>query len=220
MGKADKRTFKAALFDLDGTLCDTEPYYVEFWDKMGAKYRPDLEHVGKLAQGIPPKSNIELYFKGFQEVLYPQLYALEATIPYSWMPGALEFIRDIRAHDVKCALVTSSNHYKMSCVAKVLPGFEDIFDHVLTMEQFLHPKPAPDCYLLGASAFGLGTCECVVFEDAFSGLKAGMDAGIFTVALASSNTREALLGRCDAVLDSFVGASFKTIADAIQSKLF
>jgi len=215
MKETTKRTFKAALFDLDGTLCDTEPYYVEFWERMGRIYRPDLEHMGKLAQGRPPKNTIEDYFSHCQEEVYKELYAREASIPYAWFPGALEFIKDLRAHGVKCAVVTSSNHYKMSCVTKGLPGFAEHFDEVLTMEQFSRPKPAPDCFLLGAETFGLKTSECVVFEDAFSGLRAGMDSGIFTVAMATSNSRDALRGHCDLILDSFVGATFETIEEAL-----
>ena len=209
------RTFKAALFDLDGTLCDTEPYYVDFWDRMGRAYRPDLPGMGKLAQGRPPKNTIEEYFSDVQDELFKELRAFEAKIPYAYFPGALDFLEDLKANGVKCAVVTSSNHYKMSCVAKGLPGFSKHFDEVLTMEQFAHPKPAPDCFLLGVEVFGLRPDECVVFEDSFSGLKSGMDAGIFTVALATSNTREALQGHCDYILDSFVGATYRQIADQL-----
>lgn len=210
----NERVIKAALFDLDGTLCDTEPFYVEFWDRMGMLYRPDLENVGKLVQGVPPKISIETYFSHVQEELFEQLHQMEASIPYAYFPGALDFIHDLRAHGVKCAVVTSSNKYKMSCVAKGLPGFNEDFDEVLTMEQFSRPKPAPDCFLLGAEVFGCTPDECVVFEDSFSGLKAGTDAGIFTVALATSNPRESLAGRCDLILDTFEGLTYDTICEA------
>lgn len=202
------KTFNAALFDLDGTLCDTEPHYVAFWNRMGQMYRPDLENFGKLVQGIPPKISIETYLSHVSEEVWPALHEMEANLPYSWFPGALELISDLKKNGVKCAVVTSSNKFKMECVAKGLPGFDDNFDAVLTMEQFSRPKPAPDCFLLGADTLGCQPSECIVFEDSLSGLKSGMDAGIFTVALASSNSREVLEGHCDLILDSFLDISY------------
>lgn len=213
-----EKTFKAALFDFDGTLCDSEPHYVRFWNAVGRKYRPDIDCFGYRVQGIPPKVAIQTHFPHAIAEVTAALEDMEANLPYEWFPGALEFLSDLRAHGVKCAVVTSSNRIKMSHVAKRLPGFEQLFDAVLTMEQFTRPKPFPDCFLLGASALGCAPDECVVFEDSFSGLKAGMDSGIFTVGMADTHSHEELAERCDFILDSFENATYDTIATAMKSK--
>lgn len=210
-----ERVLKAALFDLDGTLCDTEPAYIEFWEEMGRLYRPDIDNLIARIQGIPPMVSIETYFPHVRDIVTEGILNLERTMPYAYFPGALDFIHDLKRHGVKCAVVTSSNRYKMSCVADALPGFSDDFDEVLTMERFSRPKPAPDCFLLGAEVFGCAADECVVFEDSFSGLKAGTDAGIFTVALATSNSRESLAGRADLIIDSFSDISYDSLCNAI-----
>jgi len=209
---------KAALFDLDGTLIDTEGQYTEIWGAIGRKYRPDIPELAQVIKGTTLTQILGNYFPGeeLQKEVVKELDEREAGMRYDFFPGALEFVEDLRKHGVKCAIVTSSNIKKMESLAKKVPNFSSLFDRILTSEDFAASKPNPDCYLKGAKVFDAELDECIVFEDAFTGLQAGMSAGIFTVGLASYNPREAIQDKCNYVLDSFEGMTFEKAAELIR----
>ena len=196
-------TFKVALFDLDGTLMDTEGQYTVFWGKMAAKYRPDVPNLEQIIKGTTLIQIFERYFpdKKWQEEITLALDEWEKQMDYVFIPGALDFVHDIKSHGVRCAIVTSSNIKKMEVVADKVPEFRTLFDRILTSEDFAASKPNPDCYLKGASVFDCKKEECVVFEDAFTGLQAGMSAGIYTIGLATNNSRTQIQDKCNYVID-------------------
>ncbi len=212
------KTLKAALFDLDGTLFDTEGQYTVFWGKTGAVYHPELPDFADRIKGTTLQYILQTYFPDptVQRDIVAQLDAYEAQMDYKFFPGALELLTDLRRHGVKCAVVTSSAKPKMRSVEASLPDFNRLFDRVLTAEDFAASKPAPDCYLLGAKVFGCTTDECVVFEDAINGLKAGTSAGIFTFGMATTNKKETIRDLCDYVLDGFEGLSYERIVNIVN----
>lgn len=214
------QTIKAALFDLDGTLFDTEGQYTQFWGRMARKYRPDVKDLEYKIKGTTLVQIFDNYFPDQQvrEELTKGLDEWERQMKYTFVPGALDFINDLKAHGVKCAVVTSSNMKKMDSVARQLPHFHELFDRVLTSEDFSASKPNPDCYLKGAAVFGVPTNECVVFEDAFTGLQAGMSAGIFTIGLSTSNPAEAIKDKCNYVIPDFCGLTYNKLLDIVNSQ--
>ena len=153
----------------------------------------------------------------FEQVVQ-KLYEWESSMPYRFFPGALAFLRDLRAHHVKLALVTSSNQDKLRHVKEQMPHFPHLFDRILTAEDFAASKPNPDCYLRAAETLGCQPMECVVFEDAFSGLDAGMAAGIFTFGMATSNAADAIRSRCSYVLDGFEDLDYAKICHIIGAQ--
>lgn len=181
MTKDDKGSFIRP----DGTLIDTEDQYTVIWGKICRKYRPDIPRLEYLIKGTTLVQIFERYFpnKADQVEIDQFLDKSEAEMDYSFYPGALAFIEDLKKNGVKCAIVTSSNQKKMASVRKAIANFDNLFDKVLTSEDFSASKPAPDCYLLGAKVFGCEKEECAVFEDAFTGLQAGMSSGILLSAL-------------------------------------
>ena len=196
--------FKAALFDLDGTLLDTEPQYTEFWSAMGRKYRPDLPDFNSRIKGTTLTQIYDLYIpEQYREEITAKLDTWESQMTYTLMPGAEEYIKHLRDDGMKTALVTSSNDKKMLQVRRALPQFDSLFDVVLTSEDFTRSKPFPDCYLKAAEMLDVQPYECLVFEDAFSGLQAARDAGMYVVGLATTNPREAIEDKCDKVIDNF-----------------
>ena len=211
------KTFKAALFDLDGTLIDTEDQYTEIWGAIARRFRPDVERLEYLIKGTTLVQILDRFFPDpqMQEQVRAMLDEGEANITYEFFPGALDFIENIRRHGVKCAVVTSSNLKKMESLRKAVPNFDELFDRVLTSEDFAASKPNPDCYLKGARVFGLTTDECVVFEDAFTGLEAGMASGCFTFGLATFNPAEAIRDKCHFVIDNFVGLNYEKVVEII-----
>ncbi len=206
----DIKNFKAALFDLDGTLIDTENQYSIIWHQVGVEYRPDVPNLENVIKGNTLKRILERFFPDpeVQRQVCERLDQYESQMNYDFFPGAKAFVEDLKEHGIKCAIVTSSDQKKMQHVRRKNPELIALFDRILTAEDFSASKPNPDCYLKAAEVFGMQKDECIVFEDAFSGLQAGMSAGIFTVGIASYNPREVIADKCNLVLDSFKDVNF------------
>lgn len=212
-------TLKAALFDLDGTLFDTEGHYSQFWSKVGQRYHPEINDFAQLIKGTTLSDIMQRYFpdKEMQQDLIRQLYEAERNVRYHFFPGAEEMLHDLRNHGMLLALVTSSNRDKMRHVQMQMPHFPQLFDQILTAEDFAHSKPHPDCYLRAAERLACTPAECIVFEDAFSGLQAAMTAGMFTFGMATTHPRQAIETRCSHVLDSFQGINYQSIIHILKT---
>ena len=204
-----KRKFKAALFDLDGTLIDTEDQYTVVWGRIARKYRPDVPDLEYAIKGTTLKNILATYFSPeTHEAIVRELDEYEAQMDYSFFPYVEEFLTDIRSHGVKCAIVTSSNKQKMQYATKDNPLIGTMFDKILTAEDFSASKPAPDCYLKAAEMLQTPLEDCMVFEDAYNGLQAGMASGIYTVGLATGHTIEEIAPLCHKVLKNFENVKY------------
>ncbi len=212
------KQFKAALFDLDGTLIDTEDQYTVIWGRISRKYRPDIPDLEYIIKGTTLENILAKYFAPeTHEALVRELDEYEAEMDYSFFPHVEEFITDIRAHGVKCAIATSSNKQKMSYAIKNNPLIASLFDKILTAEDFAASKPNPDCYIRAAEMLNTPCEECIVFEDAYNGLKAGMASEIFTIGLATGLTMEEIKPLCNHTLSSFKGMNFEKIIKIIST---
>ena len=204
-----KTTIKAALFDLDGVVFDTEPQYTVFWGEQCREFHP--EHPG-LEHEIKGQTLAEIYdawFSGELEAKRPviteRLNRYEQQMDYRYVAGLEAFVAGLRREGVATAVVTSSNRAKMEAVYARHPEFRAMFDAILTAENFERSKPDPDCYLKAARRLGAAVEECVVLEDSFNGLRAGRAAGMRVVGLATTNAAEAIRGYCDVVIADYVG---------------
>lgn len=202
----------AALFDFDGVVMDTETQYSLFWNKIGKQYFPQIEEFGRIIKGQTLVNIYAKYFAGMekeQQDITARLNQFEKDMAYEYIPGVVDFMKDLRAHGVKMAIVTSSNDLKMANVYKAHPELKELVDRILTAEMFTRSKPAPDCFLLGAEVFGTVPQNCVVFEDSFHGLEAGNAAGMAVVGLCTTNPKEAIADKCKLVMPDFTALSFE-----------
>ena len=202
----------AALFDFDGVVMDTETQYSLFWNKIGKQYFPQIEEFGRIIKGQTLVNIYAKYFAGMekeQQDIPVDLIHFEKDMAYEYIPGVVDFMKDLRAHGVKMAIVTSSNDLKMANVYKAHPELKELVDRILTAEMFTRSKPAPDCFLLGAEVFGTVPQNCVVFEDSFHGLEAGNAAGMAVVGLCTTNPKEAIADKCKLVMPDFTAFSFE-----------
>lgn len=203
--------FKVALFDLDGTILDTEGEYTEFWGGIGRIYHPEMPDFASVIKGTTLTQIFSKYFPDadIQESITSKLDEWEKGMQYRFVDGAEEFVSFLKSRGVKTAIVTSSNEKKMESVRLKSPSIMRLFDKVLTSEMFSHSKPHPDCYQLGVKVFGVEKEQCIVFEDAFTGLQAGRSAGMFTVGLATTNSPDSIRDKCDFVVDDFTDERLK-----------
>ena len=177
--------FKGAIFDQDGLLFDTERIYQESWLEaarmQGVEVPPDLP---KRFSGIPPR-----LVAGIVEREHPELDVqafCRDAIRLAWgaqlsgvpvaKPGLRVMLDACRANGVRTAIASSSTLRVVRHNIEAA-GVAEFFDAVVTGDEVEHGKPAPDIFLLAARRIGLDPGECVVFEDAFSGIRGARAAG-------------------------------------------
>ena len=204
-----ERLFKEALFDLDGVVFDTEPQYTVFWGMICRQYHP--EHPG-LEHEIKGSTLTQIYDRWFSGPLASERASITARLDdyeqqmhYDYITGFEALVADLHRHGVKTAVVTSSNIPKMESVYRYQPRFKELFDAILTSEDFSRSKPDPDCYLKAAARFNVSPEECIVFEDSFNGLKSGRAAGMRVVGLATTNSAEAIAPYSDIQISDYNG---------------
>lgn len=201
----ENKEFKAALFDLDGVVFDTEPQYSIFWGGQFRRYYPEHPGMEQLIKGMTLVEIYEKYFqnKDIQDRITRELDEFEQTMDFVYVKGFENYVKSLRDRGVKTAVVTSSNMAKMENVYRKRPEFKTYFDAILTSEDFAESKPSPDCYQRAAQRFGLTKDECVVFEDSFNGLKSGRAAGMYVVGLATTNSPESIAPFADRVIKEY-----------------
>ncbi len=215
----DKTKDIVALFDLDGVVIDSETQYTVYWDEVGRKYFPEYKDFGLVIKGQTLTQIFDKYFQGMeaeQEKIVEGLNAFEGKMTYDYIPGVVDFMKELRQNGVKIAIVTSSNDKKMSNVYAAHPEFKTLVDRILTAEMFTRSKPAPDCFLLGAEVFDTDISNCIVFEDSFHGLQAANSANMVVVGLSTTNSAEAIKDKCNAVMPDFVGFTYSDVVSLLN----
>jgi sugar-phosphatase len=173
---------RGVLFDMDGVLVDSTPAVARVWSVWARKHRLDPETVVKIAHGRPSISTIrELlphndHEAEDREVERLEIEDVEGIVA---LPGAAELLGALLAN--RYAIVTSATRalaeVRLRAAGLPVPA------NLVTARDVQRGKPNPDPYLMGAKILGFAPGECVVLEDAPSGIRAGKAAGTRVVAL-------------------------------------
>ena len=181
----------AVLWDMDGTLIDSEPYWLASESAFAAAHDRAWGHEDGLGViGMSLYESSKLLKARVGSSLEPQqiidqitdgvLQQLEKSIP--WRPGARELLRLLKENNVRTALVTGSMHRMAQKVADQI-GF-DAFDVIVGGDDVVKGKPHPESYLKAASMLGVDPTHCVAFEDSLTGITAAEAAGTKAVGVA------------------------------------
>ena len=201
-----------ALFDLDGVILDTEGSYTAFWDDYGSRHFSEKD-FGLKIKGQTLVKILGDYFpeENERKSITDAINDFERNMSYPFVPGVEDYIKSLKSNGIRTAVVTSSNLLKMDNVYRCHPGFREMFDMILTSEDFSESKPSPYCYLKAMRLFGAGPEDCVVFEDSLAGLQAARASGAFVTALTTTNPEEVVRNYADLVIrdfnDSGIGAN-------------
>ena len=174
----------AVLWDMDGTLVDTEPYWVEAEYALAERYGGtwSREHALNLVGNdliesgryIREHMGIDLEPSLIVEQLLDSVIAsVERSVP--WRPGAVELLARLRKHGVPCALVTMSYRRFVAPILDGLPG--GTFAAVVTGDAVLRGKPHPEPYLKASRDLGVDPGECLAIEDSNTGARSAEAAG-------------------------------------------
>lgn len=181
---------RAVLWDMDGTLVDTEPYWInaehEIVEAHGGTWSDEFAHelVGKdlmvSAQFIRDNSPITWEPERIiEELLIRVIAQVREHVP--WRPGARELLESLREQGVPRALVTMSWRSFAEAVLDALP--DGSFAVVVTGDEVERGKPHPEPYLRAADLLGVSPSDCVALEDSPTGVASAVAAGVPTVAI-------------------------------------
>ena len=190
------------LFDLDGVLIDSESEYSRIWSQINVEFPTGIENLETVIKGCTLEKILNDYFpdSDVKIKVNDRLHELEALMHYEYLPGAREFLNKLSDLKLPKALVTSSDKKKMAHLKEEIPGFEDIFDFIVTANLVTESKPSPQGYLLAASKLGKKPENCVVFEDSLQGVMAGRNAGSYVVGIEGTLSGDTLKPYSDRIV--------------------
>ncbi len=182
----EKKEIKAVLFDLDGTLTDTEKYYQEAWPKALRHFGYEVEddfalELRSLGRPFAPERFKELFGQDFD---YPAVRQyrkglVEELIKQHGIPlkpGAREILGWLRENGILTALVTANNYGRAERYLKKIDLF-DCFDRIICANMVELGKPAPDIYAFACSELGIDPKETFAVEDSPNGVTSAYLAG-------------------------------------------
>jgi len=213
---------KAILFDLDGTLVDSELFHFECWNEILTEADVCLTYSDWLKDyaGIPLAQNaLSLSNKYALQTPLDQLISRREHLSISRMEEnevplmyyAKEILDFFHDTSLTMALVTGSNRNEVNAIFKK-NGLREYFDLIITNDDVKHSKPDPECYNLCRAQLGLEKDECLVFEDTVNGLKAAKAAELTCYAIQRHEQQHASLHQADRLFLNFEQAKDYMVA--------
>ncbi len=201
----------AALFDMDGVIVHTNPYHKKAFKIFLDKHDISITDQ-ELKDNVYGRTNHEIFPYIFgdkyteekgkewadeKEAIFRDLYK-EDVAPVS---GLLDFLDELQRRNIKTAVGTSAPVENLDFIMDSL-DLRHYFDAFLHSAHVSNGKPDPEIYLKAADELGVEPTSCVVFEDSVAGVKAGLNAGMKVVAVATTHTADEFDG-ADLVIDDF-----------------
>ena len=187
--------FEAAIFDMDGLLLDSEPYWKlaerEAFSEVGIHISEEMSKV------TAPMTTAEVaaYWYAFRPWIGRSTLDLERAVidrvrdqidcHAETLPGVRDTLRVCRSLGLRVGLASNSPLLLCNHVVRRLRLHDD-FDTVMSAEQVARGKPAPDIYLAAARSMSVSPLRCLAFEDSVSGVRAAREAGMTVVAIPSA----------------------------------
>lgn len=202
---------RAIIFDMDGVLIDSEPLHQLAEKKLLKTFGVEvdteelLQYMGRSTQKLL-NDFIEAYHL---DVNYSTLLEKHKanlidifSMQVQTIKGIPEFITVLESYDIPCALASSSN---LQLIQTVLNHFswQERFTQVVSGEEIIHGKPAPDIFLETAKRLAIPPNNCIVIEDSNAGVRAGKAAGMRTIGFHSPNSHHQDISMADLEIQDF-----------------
>lgn len=192
---------RAVIFDMDGVLVDSEPLInaaaIAMFKEKGLEVQPDdfLPFVGagedRYIGGVADHYDFPLDVTEAKRRTY-EIYLDLVPSRLNAFPGVFEFVHACRAAGLFIAVASSADAIKVYANLEKIKLPAEFWDAVITGENVVNKKPAPDIFLTAAEKLGVHASECAVVEDAVNGVQAAKAAGMRCVAVATTFPRERL----------------------------
>ncbi len=215
-------TVKLCIFDLDGVICDTAKYHFIAWKNLANRLGINFtEEDNERLKGVSRMDSLEILLS-----LGEAKYTDEEKIKFSneknneyvklisnmtrdeVLPGVIDFITELKNRGIKIALGSVSKNAQTILERLELTNY---FDSIIDGNKVTKAKPDPEVFLNAAKELNIDTSECIVFEDAFEGIKAALAANMKCVGIGD----EKILNKANIVISGFDCVT----VDAIFNKL-
>ena len=179
--------FRAYIFDCDGTVVDSMPLHYRAWKAALAEWNCDFPEDLFYAWGGKPVRNIIADLNQIYSLTMPvdSLAVRKEALYLAQLPSLKaipEVVEHITAQHGRIPFAVASGSRRNSVVGSLTTvGLFDKFDTIVSAGDYIHAKPAPDCFLLAAERLGVAPKDCLVFEDTQLGIQAATAAGMASV---------------------------------------
>lgn len=182
------RTFKAAIFDMDGLILDSERTVLNIWEKIGEKYGfENIRAYGISVIGKNKKATIDEFERVYGESGVP--YEKELRAVYNEMaqkgevplkPNTLELLNAMKSAGMKIAIASSSTREEI--ISQLGPlGALELFDAIVSGDQVTRSKPDPEIFLKACDALNVKPEESLGLEDSYNGVRSCKASGLYTI---------------------------------------
>lgn len=200
---------KAVIFDLDGVIIDSNPVIEAFWKSWANKESVLLNDtlIREWIHGRKVGDTIKGLFDHLPDQRKKEIeqagYEFDSRMQPAALPGVVQFITSLTELKIPIGVVTSSHHPRMLKMLSHL-GIEKKFTCFVTGLEVTHGKPHPEPYTKMQEKLNLRSSDCLVFEDAISGIQSAIAAGMHAIGIGNENAvRELLAHGAKKVISDF-----------------
>lgn len=218
---------KGVLFDYDGVIIDSSKQHQRSWEILAEENGFELPE-GHFEKGFGMK-NVDIiptilgwtedpeeieFISLKKETIYRRLLREEGP---ELLPGVLELLEELTAEEVPCAIASSTERKNLE-VGLGLLGLREYFSVIISGDDVEHGKPDPEAYLKAAEGLGLEAVDCVVFEDAPMGIRAGLTAGAKVVGIATTNTPDDI-NEAHIVISNLTEINWRQLKEELEARV-
>lgn len=222
---------KALIFDVDGTLAETEEVHRQAFNETFAAqgldwhwskedYRTLLRTTGGKERMVKQREDLgsgpsDAQIADLHKAKTQRYVEIIASGQVSLLPGVAELISRARSAGLRLAIATTTSRANVEALiaATLRKPAGEIFEVIAAGDDVAQKKPAPDVYLLALQGLGLPPAACLAFEDSRPGLAAAKAAGLRVVLTPSEYTRGDDFSAADWVIPDLTAAATKAIPD-------
>ena len=211
---------KACLFDLDGVIVDTAKYHYLAWKELAERLGFEFtEAQNERLKGVSRMDSLNILLEigniAVDETEKIQmtnnknkryLEFIEQMQPDEILPGVLSFLESLKKAGIKAAIGSASKNAP-GIIEKL--QISHFFDAIIDGNTVTNAKPNPEVFLKGALALNVLPSECVVFEDAASGIEAALNGGMKCIGVGHSE----ILQNADLVISGFINFSIDRLME-------
>ena len=214
---------RAVIFDLDGVITDTAEYHYRSWqrlaDEEGMRFSRE---INERLRGVSRRASLQIMLdengraategeiaEWMERKNAYYVASLDEITPADLLPGAVDFIRELRAAGIKTALGSASKNARSVIDRLSIAGMLDVIADGYSVDR---PKPEPDLFLWAASQLGVAPADCAVVEDAEAGIDAALAAGMWAIGLGPQER----VGHAHVRFDSLSGVTLAGVQAGLE----